>query len=62
MAVPFQQEFYERTKNLIKGVVNAKSQAVLRECWGKMYGDDGQVRCCQWCFVRLLSCSVLAAS
>jgi len=36
------KELYEKTKNLIKGVVSAKSQAVLRECWGKMFGDDGQ--------------------
>jgi len=37
-----QKELYEKTKNLIKGVVSAKSQAILRECWGKMFGDDGQ--------------------
>jgi len=36
------KDLYERTKDLIKGVVSAKSQAVLRECWGKMFGDDGQ--------------------
>lgn len=37
-----QKDLYERTKNLIKGVVDAKSQGILRECWGKMFGDDGQ--------------------
>ena len=37
------QGLYERTKHLLQhGVVSAKSAAVLRECWGKMFGDDGQ--------------------
>jgi len=36
------KELYMATKDLRVDVKNPKSQAVIRECWGKMFGDDGQ--------------------
>lgn len=35
------KELYEKTKNLNADVKNPKSQSIIRECWGKMWGDDG---------------------
>jgi len=36
------KELYHATKDLRVDVKNPKSQAIIRECWGKMFGDDGQ--------------------
>jgi len=36
------KELYMATKDLRVDVKNPKSLAVIRECWGKMFGDDGQ--------------------
>jgi COP9 signalosome complex subunit 2 len=36
------KELYNATKDLRVDVKNPKSQAIIRECWGKMFGDDGQ--------------------
>jgi hypothetical protein len=36
------KELYEKTKDLTASVKNPKSQSIIRECWGKMFGDDGQ--------------------
>lgn len=33
---------YEKTKDLTAAVKDPKSQSVIRECWGQMYGDQGQ--------------------
>jgi len=35
------KELYEKTKGLNADVKNPKSQSIIRECWGKMWGDDG---------------------
>jgi len=35
------KELYEKTKNLDADVKNPKSQSIIRECWGKMWGDEG---------------------
>jgi len=35
------KDLERRTRPLLAAVVSAKSQAILRECFGKMYGDDG---------------------
>jgi len=34
------KELYAKTKNLNAKVKNPKSQSIIRECWGKMWGDD----------------------
>eukprot|EP00456_Euglypha_rotunda_P060670 TRINITY_DN5077_c0_g1_i7.p1 TRINITY_DN5077_c0_g1~~TRINITY_DN5077_c0_g1_i7.p1 ORF type:complete len:505 (-),score=100.83 TRINITY_DN5077_c0_g1_i7:40-1374(-) len=34
------KELYERTKDL-GGLKNPKSQSIIRECWGKMFGNEG---------------------
>jgi len=36
------RELYEKTKNLTAAVKNPKSQSIIKECWGKMFGDEGQ--------------------
>lgn len=36
------KELYEKTKDLTAAVKNPKSQSIIKECWGKMFGDDGQ--------------------
>eukprot|EP01006_Ploeotia_vitrea_P024941 TRINITY_DN57745_c0_g1_i2.p1 TRINITY_DN57745_c0_g1~~TRINITY_DN57745_c0_g1_i2.p1 ORF type:complete len:307 (+),score=174.79 TRINITY_DN57745_c0_g1_i2:725-1645(+) len=33
---------YEKTKNLTAAVKDPRSQSVIRECWGQMFGDQGQ--------------------
>jgi len=35
------KELYERTKDLTAAVTNPHSQSVIKECWGVMFGDDG---------------------
>jgi len=35
------KELYERTKDLTAAVSNPHSQSVIKECWGIMFGDDG---------------------
>jgi len=35
------KELYKRTKDLTAAVNNPKSLSIIRECWGKMFGDDG---------------------
>jgi len=35
------KELERRTRPLLQAVVSARSQSILRECFGKMYGDDG---------------------
>jgi hypothetical protein len=35
------KDLEKRTRPLLAAVVSAKSQSILRECFGKMYGDDG---------------------
>jgi len=35
------RELYERTKDLTAAVKNPKSQSIIRECWGKMFGNEG---------------------
>jgi len=35
------KDLERRTRPLLNAVVSAKSQSILRECFGKMYGDDG---------------------
>jgi len=37
-----QKELYEKTKDLTAGVKDPRSQSIIRECWGQMFGDDGQ--------------------
>jgi len=36
------KELYEKTKDLTAAVKNPKSQSIIKECWGKMFGDQGQ--------------------
>jgi len=36
------KELYEKTKDLQVAVKNPKSQSIIKECWGKMFGDQGQ--------------------
>jgi COP9 signalosome complex subunit 2 len=36
------KELYERTKDLTVAVKDPRSQSVIRECWGVMFGNDGQ--------------------
>jgi len=36
------REIYQKTKDLVAGVKDPRSQSVIRECWGQMWGDDGQ--------------------
>jgi len=36
------KQLYEKTKVLTADVRNPKSQSIIQECWGKMWGDDGQ--------------------
>jgi len=35
------RELYEHTKDLTAAVKNPKSQSIIRECWGKMFGNEG---------------------
>jgi len=35
------KELYEKTKGLTAAVKNPKSQSIIRECWGKMFGNEG---------------------
>lgn len=35
------KDLEKKTRPLLTAVVSAKSQSILRECFGKMYGDDG---------------------
>jgi len=37
-----QKELYEKTKDLTAAVKDPRSQSIIRECWGQMFGDDGQ--------------------
>jgi len=36
------KELFEKTKDLIVAVKDPRSQSVIKECWGQMFGDDGQ--------------------
>lgn len=36
------RELYEATKDLSAAVKDPRSQSVIRECWGLMFGHDGQ--------------------
>jgi len=36
------KELYEKTKDLTAAVKDPRSQSIIRECWGMMFGDDGQ--------------------
>ncbi len=36
------KELYERTKDLTAAVKDPRSQSIIRECWGVMFGDEGQ--------------------
>lgn len=35
------KELYKKTKDLTAAVNNPKSLSIIRECWGKMFGDEG---------------------
>eukprot|EP00457_Paulinella_chromatophora_P006766 gb/GEZN01006785.1/.p1 GENE.gb/GEZN01006785.1/~~gb/GEZN01006785.1/.p1 ORF type:complete len:465 (+),score=56.78 gb/GEZN01006785.1/:188-1396(+) len=35
------RELYERTRDLTAAVKDPKVQSVIKECWGKMFGDEG---------------------
>jgi len=37
-----QKELYDNTKDLTAAVKDPRSQSIIRECWGQMFGDDGQ--------------------
>jgi len=37
-----QKELYDKTKDLTAAVKDPRSQSIIRECWGQMFGDDGQ--------------------
>jgi COP9 signalosome complex subunit 2 len=39
---PKLKELYEKTRRLNCPLKNPVSQCILRECWGKMFGDQGQ--------------------
>jgi COP9 signalosome complex subunit 2 len=36
------KELYEKTKDLTAAVKDPRSQSIIRECWGQMFGDEGQ--------------------
>jgi len=36
------KELYDKTKDLTAAVKDPRSQSVIRECWGIMFGDEGQ--------------------
>lgn len=36
------KELYDKTKDLTAAVKDPRSQSVIRECWGVMFGDEGQ--------------------
>lgn len=36
------RELYEKTRDLSAAVKDPRSQSVIRECWGRMFGEEGQ--------------------
>jgi len=36
------KELFEKTKDLTAAVKDPRSQSIIRECWGMMFGDEGQ--------------------
>jgi len=36
------KELYDRTKDLTAAVKDPRSQSIIRECWGVMFGEEGQ--------------------
>jgi len=36
------KELFDKTKDLTAAVKDPRSQSIIRECWGQMFGDEGQ--------------------
>jgi len=36
------KELFEKTKDVVVAVQDPRSQSVIRECWGTMFGEEGQ--------------------